>query len=176
MLSKICNVCLGIIIIVMAIFAAVLLIPRILGYQSLAVLSGSMSPEIPVGSIVFTEEIPFEEFKVGDIVTYSISEKTMVTHRITKIDKQEKILITRGDANDSEDAEPVEFTRVKGKADFHVPFLGYLSIYLRTPIGIAAICGLLFVLILLFFLPEIFHKDERSENTRENCDVGIQPR
>ena len=47
----------------------------------------------------------------------------------------------------------------------HVPYLGYISIYIRTPLGIAAACGVLIVVVLLTFLPEVFKKEEETKKT-----------
>lgn len=163
MLQKICNFFIGIMILILAVLAGILIVPRVLGYTSFAVLSGSMTPEISVGSIVFAKETPFEDFEIGDIVTYKLSDEMMVTHRITEIDNDKQEFGTKGDANDAVDAEPIVFSRVVGKVAFHVPYLGYMTIYIKTPIGIAAICGVLFILILLFFLPEIFKKEEKTK-------------
>lgn len=170
MVRKVCNVLSSLILILLVALAVLLLVPRFMGYCTLAVLSGSMEPEISVGAIVYAKEIEPEELKVGDILTYRINESTMVTHRIVEIDTTEKQFITKGDANDVIDGNPVTYDQVVGKTVFHVPFVGYISIYIRTPLGIAAICGVLFVMLLLNLLPELFDKKEKSpvDNKNEN--------
>lgn len=167
MLKKICDLLAGLLIAGLAIIAAVLILPRCFGYINLAVLSGSMEPEISVGSIVFTKEADPELLKVGDIVTYRLSGNTMVTHRVIENDKTAKQLITQGDANETADASPVTYENVVGKVAMHLPLLGYLSIYIKTPLGIAAICGFLVVLILLVFLPEVFSKEENQVEEKQ---------
>ena len=57
MVKKICDVLTTLILIILAALAALLLVPRLVGYQTYAVLSGSMEPEISVGSIVYTKEV-----------------------------------------------------------------------------------------------------------------------
>ncbi len=155
MFQKICNILSSIIIVILLVIAAILLIPPLLGYESMAVLSGSMEPEIAVGEIVFAKEVEVSELEVGDIVTYSMGGTTRVTHRIVEIHKENQEIITKGDANENVDGSPVPYSNIIGQVMFHVPFLGFISIYLRTPLGIAALCGVLFVMILLIFLPEI---------------------
>ncbi len=167
MLRKICNFLTTILIIVLAAMAIVLIAPRLLGYQSLAVLSGSMEPGIPVGSIVFTKEAEATQLEVGDVVTYRLSGNTMVTHRVIENDTVAEQLIMQGDANETPDAAPVEYINVVGKVAMHLPLLGYISIYIKTPLGIAGACGLLVVLILLTFLPEVFTPEEKKEE-KEN--------
>lgn len=168
MVRKVCNVLSSLILILLVALAVLLLVPRFMGYYTLAVLSGSMEPEISVGAIVYAKEIEPEELKVGDILTYRINESTMVTHRIVEIDTTEKQFITKGDANDVIDGNPVTYDQVVGKTVFHVPFVGYISIYIRTPLGIAAICGVLFVMLLLNLLPELFEKKEKTPTDNKN--------
>lgn len=165
-MKKVCGILEGIIMVLLALVAAVLLLPKLFGVQTLAVISGSMEPGIPVGSIVFTQEVGEpEKLEEGDVITYVLGSGTYVTHRITEnhIEKQE--VITKGDANEAEDASPVSYTQILGKCLFHLPLLGYISIYVKTPIGIAVICGIIILLILLNFLPEIFEKEEKEEKT-----------
>lgn len=171
MLRKICGFLTTILIIILAAAAIVLIAPRLMGYQSLAVLSGSMEPGIPVGSIVFTKEADPALLEVGDVVTYRLSGNTMVTHRVIENDTVAEQLIMQGDANETPDASPVAYSNVVGKVAMHLPFLGYISIYIKTPLGIAGACGFLVILILLTFLPEVFtsekDKEEKEENKKE---------
>ena len=104
----------------------------------------------------------FEDLKVNDVVTYSLSDSTLVTHRVIDIDNDSQLIKTKGDANDVDDGEPISFNRIVGKLVFSVPLLGYLSIYMKTPLGIAILCAIIFVLILLNFLPGIFENEEKE--------------
>lgn len=167
MLKKICSILTGILIAMLAVLAAILIIPRIFGYETLAVLSGSMEPEIPVGSIVFVKEAAQEEIKVGDIITYRLSGNTLVTHRVAQIDAQTGDYITRGDANETPDSNPVSYDSIVGVANLHLPLLGYLSIYMKTPLGLAVACGIIIIIILLVFLPEILEKEEKKDEETE---------
>lgn len=167
MLRKICNILTTILIIALLALAIVLIAPRLLGYQSMAVLSGSMEPEISVGSIVFTKDADPAGLEVGDVITYKLSGNTLVTHRIIEKDEVAEQFITQGDANEVPDNSPVSYQNVVGKVAMDIPYLGYLSIYVKTPLGIAAICGFLVVLILLVFLPDIFSSEEEKEKKKE---------
>lgn len=169
MFRKICSILTTIIILVLAILAIVLIAPRFMGYQTLAVLSGSMEPEIPVGSIVFTKQADASQLTAGDVVTYRLGGDTMVTHRVVENDTEAGQLIMQGDANEAVDASPVLYSNVVGKVALHLPLLGYLSIYIKTPLGIAVICGVLIVLILLTFLPEILSPDEKKKEENKKA-------
>ncbi|WP_416326573.1 signal peptidase I [[Eubacterium] hominis] len=163
MLKKICNAFIGVIIVCLLIIASALLLPGLFGYQSFAVISGSMEPGIPVGSIVYAKEVPFDDLKTGDIISFTVSGNTKVTHRIQGIDKEHQSFTTKGDANNVEDGDPVSYQNVIGKVALSIPFLGYLSVYIKTPIGIAVACGVVFVLLILNFLPEVVEKDKKKE-------------
>lgn len=166
--SKICSILSTLIIIAFAVIAGLLIIPMLFGCKNMAVLSGSMEPGIPVGSVVFVKAADAESIEPGDVITYRLSGDTMVTHRVVSVDKENRELITKGDANDVEDGSPVAFSAVVGKELFHVPLLGYLTIYIRTPIGIIAVCGVLIVLILLNFLPGVLQpEEEKNENGKK---------
>lgn len=170
MFKKICGFLSTLLLVVLAAVAALLIVPHFIGYQSMAVLTGSMEPTFPVGSLIFvTEEAP-EEIEVNDIITYRLTADTVVTHRVVAVDRDLQAFTTKGDANESEDGAPIPYDNVVGVAKFHVPYLGFISIYAKTPIGIAAICGVLIVIILLTFLPEIFSSEEEDgeENNSSN--------
>ena len=160
MLRKICGFLSTILLIVLFALAALLIGPNLLGMKSLAVLSGSMEPKIPVGSIVYIDDAEPSTLQTGDVITYNLG-GTMVTHRVVDVDVEKQSIITKGDANEVEDGAPVAFSQVVGKMKMHVPYLGYISIYIRTPLGIAAACGVLIVVVLLTFLPEVFKKEEK---------------
>lgn len=157
--SKICAVLSSLILVVLVILAGLLIVPILLGYTELAVLTGSMTPTIPVGSLIYIKETEPAQLQPGDVVTYRLEGDTMVTHRVVEIDPEAGYLVTQGDANEAPDGQ-ITFDRVVGKMDFHIPYLGYLSLNIRTKTGIIAICSTLVVIILLTFLPEIFAPDE----------------
>ncbi|MEF9946169.1 MAG: signal peptidase I [Lachnospiraceae bacterium] len=164
MLKKVCGFLSTILLIVLAAIAISLFVPRLLGYETMAVVSGSMEPGIPVGSVVYVKkDISPEDLKVKDVVTYQLGGNTRVTHRIAGIDAATGNYITKGDANDTEDAEPVTFAQIVGKMAFSIPLLGYISIYIKTPLGIAAVAAVVFILLLLMFLPDIFTKETKHK-------------
>lgn len=172
MLKKICGFLSGIILIVLALLAGVLIIPKVMGYEEMAVLTGSMEPEYPVGSLIYVKEKDPETLQVGDVITYRLSGDTVVTHRIVEIDTEAQTVTTKGDANESNDGQPVAFDSIVGKAEFKIPYLGFISMNIKTPKGILAICGVLVAIILLTFIPEIFSDEEKKETGKKNEKSG----
>lgn len=161
MVGKICKILMNAIMIILILLVGILFVPRFFGYQNFAVISGSMEPTMPIGSMVFDKERNFEDIKIGDIISYQVNSQTRVTHRVVEIDNQTRSFITKGDANDVNDTYPVEYADVIGVVDFCVPLIGYITMYIKTPLGIAVGCGILFIIMLLNFLPHLLQKNEK---------------
>lgn len=107
--------------------------PSILGYKTFTVETGSMDPTIKEGSMIYVE--PFselEDYQVGDIVTFTDTEKEKsFTHRIVAIDEKEGLFTTKGDANEIEDLEPVSADYAVGKVRMTIPVLGYIAMFFK---------------------------------------------
>ena len=103
-----------------------LLLPQI-GISVDSIMSGSMEPVLRTGGIVFTDTKERRP-EIGDIVTYQVGE-TRVTHRVIRKEKEK--YITKGDANDREDALPVSESQIRGTVVFALPWLGYLAALLK---------------------------------------------
>ncbi len=108
-------------------FGAAMLILCMSGIRPYAVLSGSMEPEIAAGGMVFTNTRERQP-KEGDIVTYRLN-GTTVTHRVFRW--TEDGCITKGDANQEEDANPVLPSQILGTVCFSLPILGFVVSYLQ---------------------------------------------
>lgn len=91
----------------------------------------------------------------------------MVTHRINSIHEKNNSFITKGDANNTVDGTPVPYQNIVGKVKFTVPFLGYISMNIKTPLGIAMLCGVVAIIIILNFLPDVLeHEEEKDKNKK----------
>ena len=114
-----------------AVIAALLpaVVPNLMGMQAYNVISGSMEPEIPVGSLVLVKKCDAEELQTGDVIAF-YSNGTVVTHRLVEIDSEKKELTTKGDANSSVDFRPVPYADVIGRVEKHIPVLGALEQFL----------------------------------------------
>lgn len=170
MVKKICNFLSTIVLVVLLAAAAVILVPMLLGYKEMAVLSGSMEPTIPVGSLVYVKPVEASMLEAGDVCTYYLSDgETFVTHRVMSIDPDAQTLVTQGDANESPDGD-IQFSQVYGRADFHLPYLGIVIQNIRTPVGIMSICGVVMLVILLNFIPAIIDaaEDEKKQKAQQS--------
>ena len=118
----------------------VALIPRLTDGQAMTVLSGSMRPEIPVGSLVLVRPADPGVLRVGDVATYQAEpdKPVYITHRILRIDTSgtQTLYTFKGDANRGPDTDPVVAGQIRGKVWFHVPYLGRIRDDLKTRGGI----------------------------------------
>ena len=113
-------------------------------FYVLIVQSGSMEPAIRTGAVVVV--VKSNSYMPGDIITFGemSKAKTPTTHRIMEVqnDNGNISYITKGDANDTADFEPIEADKIKGKVFFSVPYFGYIIDLARKPWGFAAIIGI----------------------------------
>lgn len=110
---------------------ALVIIPRVSGSTPYTVLTGSMSPLMPPGTMVVVKPTEFERIRVGDVVTYQIASgrPEVVTHRVIGIDITDDgpRLRTQGDANPAADANGVRPEQVRGTVWYWVPLVGYVT-------------------------------------------------
>jgi len=113
--------------------------PRLLGMNFFTIYSGSMVPAIPVGSVVVAPSVDASDVEVGDVITFSTlaGEDKIVTHRVYEVVPNDGLPMfrTAGDANAAPDGNAVLAENVIGKVWFHLPYLGYLSAYVRSSLG-----------------------------------------
>ena len=137
-------------IVMCVLLLAILLIGvRLIGYTPYAILSESMTPAYKVGDLVYVKQAKTENIQPGDVVTFVADENlTVVTHRLVENNPQNESMITKGDANDSVDVNPVLYENVIGVVVFSISKLGYISYYIGSSSGkymiFAVICGILF--------------------------------
>ncbi len=94
-------------------------------YPMAAITSGSMWPVLKEGDLVFIQGILKEEIEVGDVIVYQNGARGGFTiHRVVELN--ETTLVTKGDANFTEDA-PVEYENVVGRT------LSLFGKYVRIP-------------------------------------------
>ena len=82
--------------------------PRLLGYQTATMLTGSMAPQINPGDVVITAPMPSAAVRAGDVITYSIpvEDHRIETHRVVGVltGANGSIAVrTKGDANAAAD-------------------------------------------------------------------------
>ncbi|MEU4806251.1 signal peptidase I [Actinosynnema sp. NPDC023587] len=102
------------------------LVPPLIGWQSSAVVSGSMSPRIDRGDVVAASPIAGDDVAAGQIILFSDpgpNDRTIL-HRVLSVNS-DRTLVTKGDANADPDPTPVPVDDVQGLARLRVPWVGY---------------------------------------------------
>lgn len=109
-------------------------------FKLYSVMSGSMEPDIGVGSLIVVRQE--DKYAVGDAITFLPSDASRQqdtkTHRIITVEKKNgKIFFkTKGDANSIADTELVPLDKVIGKVSAKISYVGYIFGYAKTLPGI----------------------------------------
>ena len=166
--KRIWNAFTTVLVVLIVILAILLVGVRVVGLKPFVVLSGSMEPDYPTGSLIYVKEVDPFELEPGDVITFMLNETTVATHRMVGVvpDDEDPSVIrfrTKGDANDFEDGTLVHYKNVIGSPVFVIPLLGYVSNYISQPPGLyIAGIGLLLV-ILLMFVPDILRAADKAD-------------
>ena len=116
---------------------------------------------IEVGDLILSKKIDPKELKVGDVISY-LENNSVVTHRIIRIENVNGALsfITKGDANNTEDTDPVAADMVVGRFTTRIPMLGDFIYFLQKPLGMAIFIG---VPVLTFIIYDIIRRSRASK-------------
>lgn len=162
-LPALCSV-LGTLILVSVILVCIpVTVPKLMGYEIYDIVSGSMEPEIPVGSVVYVKAAAPEEIQEGDVIAFwrgapaegetvdgaeegavngteagmaeSAEEGAVVVHRVVLNQIVEGWFETKGDANTDVDMSHVPYDDLIGRVTYHIPFLGGVMGLLGSTVG-----------------------------------------
>lgn len=162
--KKIWNILTSAITVIVAVIALFFIFSRLFGIQIYTVLSGSMEPEYHTGSVIFVKPMSAENVKENDVITFRLTDSTNATHRIVRIDNENKCFYTKGDNNEYEDVEPVAFSALIGVPVFTIPLVGYAVELLKSPIGPLLIAFIIVVNIIISGKKKVNDKDEKEDN------------
>ena len=151
------------IIVALVVILAILLVgARFFGVKPFCVISGSMRPEYPVGSLIYVKEVDPSTINPRDVITYKLPNGTPSTHRVLYVDEVNKLFYTKGDANDTKD-KPVEFDALIGIPVFKIPIVGFFAFYIQNPPGSYIAIAVVAILLLISFVPDLFKEEDKSE-------------
>lgn len=136
----ICCISAGLVGMAAAIFPVGYFLGLIPPSRALVVLSGSMAPELKVGSLAIIAKA--DNYLTNEIISFSPSgdSKDIVTHRIVAKEYPEgieksPIFLTAGDANKNFDFKKLKQEQIIGKVIFSIPYLGYIANFFKEPYG-----------------------------------------
>jgi signal peptidase len=149
---------------------------QVFGLSMYTVQTGSMSPTIPVGSLVLVKEVPAEDIQVGDVITFFMGSSN-VTHRVVAInyspEDDYRSFATRGDANNTNDPRPIPYEDVYGVVQWNLPGVGRAVDWLKPPnLGLLVIvipCGLIIV-VEVAKLVRFTKKSKVNPDNKQNTD------
>lgn len=167
----------GALVAVVVLAAVSLVLLRVMGYQVFNVVSGSMEPTYSVGDLIYVKSVDPDAVEVGDPITFVLNENLVVaTHRVIRIDAENRHFYTKGDANETADAAPVHFNNLIGIPTLSIPKLGYVSDFIQHPPGTYIAIGAGLMLLAALFLPDLLcgknaQQEERKEKQEEENPV-----
>lgn len=157
----------------LAAIAAAVVVPRLAGATPYTVLTGSMRPGLPPGTLVVAKPVDPADIGVGDVVTVQLrsGEPVYVTHRVVEVQQRldgKTQFVTKGDDNDVADSELRLPEQIRGRLWYAVPYLGRLNTAIsgsQRQLGVYAVGGALVLYALVMFTGAA--RDRRRENDED---------
>ncbi|MBS7609597.1 signal peptidase I [Candidatus Bathyarchaeota archaeon] len=117
----------------------------------IAVPSGSMSPTLNIGDLIFVKGVDAEQIHVGDIIVFNVpspfdrTTPSPIVHRVVEILTENGAIYfrTKGDNESEMDPWIVPSGNVVGIVAGKMPMLGYVILYLRNIYVLASIIAVL---------------------------------
>ncbi|GAA1424541.1 hypothetical protein GCM10009640_20980 [Agrococcus citreus] len=129
----------GLLLLVLGLGIVAVGVPAVTGSTPLSILTGSMTPTLPPGTLVVVKPTPVAEIQLGEVITFQLEsgQPTLVTHRViarsTDSASGEVRFTTQGDANDVADAAQVMPVQVQGTVWYSIPYLGWANQWVNGP-------------------------------------------
>jgi signal peptidase len=122
----------GVIVLVAALAVVLIVVPKVTGSVPLSVLTQSMEPSLPPGTLLVVRPVPVDDIRIGDVVTYQITsgQPAVVSHRVVGVTTSstgERTFVLKGDANDLADRAPVTAPQIRGVLWYSLPGLGVVN-------------------------------------------------
>jgi len=122
----------GLLAFVLLVAALVIVVPAATGSTPMTVLTSSMEPNYPPGTLVIVQPVDPQDVRIGDAITYQIEsgKDAVVTHRVISVTSSSDGSVTwttQGDNNDAPDAAEVIPDQLRGKVWYSGPWIGYLN-------------------------------------------------
>jgi signal peptidase I len=122
----------ALLIAVIALAFILVIVPKVAGATPLTVLTQSMEPLYPPGTLLFVRPVKQADIKIGDVLTYQIQSgrPAVISHRVIAINNPAdgtRTFILKGDNNSDADPAAVIPAQIKGRLWYSVPMLGWVS-------------------------------------------------
>lgn len=158
--------------------AAVVVVPRLAGATPYTILTSSMRPHMPPGTLVVAKTVDPATLHTGDVITYQLrsGQPDVVTHRIVGVGQDgrgERLFTMKGDNNPTTDPAPARAVQIRGKVWYSVPYIGYLNQVItgrQHIIAVYVVAGLLFAYAALMMLSAA--RDRRRSRRHLGCETS----
>jgi signal peptidase len=122
----------GVVILVAALAVVLIVVPKVTGSVPLSVLTQSMEPSLPPGTLLVVRPVAVDDIRIGDVVTYQITsgQPAVVSHRVVGITTSstgQRTFVLKGDANALPDGAPVTAPQIRGVLWYSLPGLGVVN-------------------------------------------------
>ena len=136
------------------------------------ILTDSMVPEFASGDLILCHTAEPEEVQVGDIICFydpAGNGMTTVTHRVQEVTEGEDgslAWVTKGDANNIEDVQPVPAENLVGIYRSRIPGLGNVAMFMQTTQGLilCVICPII-LLVAYDMIRRRLYEQENQKDT-----------
>lgn len=159
-MAVICSALGTVLLILLVVVCIPLTVPRLVGYHIYTVISGSMEPAIPTGSLVYVKEIPPEEILAEDVIAFygAMNDSSIITHRVVANSEIMGEFITKGDANEEKDMKPIPYANYIGKVTRSIPKAGGIAQMFTSMEGKIAAVSIIGLSILLELIAAAIEK------------------
>lgn len=129
----------GLFALVVLLALVAVIVPRVAGATPLTILTGSMQPSLPPGTLIVVKPEPVTHIAIGDVLTYQIrpGRPDVVSHRVvgvTVASDGSRTFTTKGDNNSAADPT-VQPAQIRGVLWYSIPLLGYVSTFVAGSQG-----------------------------------------
>ena len=170
----------ALLVMVLALAVLVIALPAISGGAALTVLTNSMAPKFPPGTLIIIKPTPIADIRVGDVLTYQLTsgDPAVISHRVVTRSvslEGETTFITKGDNNDLADSKPIREVQVEGTLWYAIPYLGFVNNAVNgetRPLLTPIIAGLLFAYALYTVISSVAGRRKKLAPTTVAGDAG----
>ena len=138
-------------------------LPKLFGWGSAVVISGSMSGAIEVNDMVIMHEQA--EYAAGDVILFRNEAGTTICHRI--LSQGPDGFVTKGDANPTPDQRTVSPGEVYGKVVLILPRVGVIQEVLSKPLAVVLLAVVVAVLVFLPYFKRAREEEEPIDEAQE---------
>lgn len=121
----------ALLVFVILLAALLIVVPKVAGATPLTILTNSMAPGLPPGTLIYVLPVEPEEVLIGDVITYQIRSgyPELITHRVIGISPAadgNSSFILQGDNNGAAD-DPIKPEQIQARLWYAVPYMGFVN-------------------------------------------------